>query len=110
MADVECDFLSEVRRGQHRVWLALLLWVIAILAFVAIITSFTKAPDAIVQTVFYGSALLLYIPVLSLYRLICPHCQKAAGALPIFQYKFMFCKACGKRIECQRPIIASPEN
>jgi hypothetical protein len=102
MSQIDCEFLDNVRHKQRRVWLTILLWWIAIIVFVVVITSFTNAPDALIQGVCYGSFLLLYIPAISLYRLKCPHCQRAAGAWPIFRYKFMYCKACGKRIECKR--------
>jgi hypothetical protein len=101
MSQIECEFLDNVRHKQRRVWLTIFLWWIAVVVFVVVITSFTNAPDALIQGVCYGSFLLLYIPAISLYRLKCPHCRRAAGAWPIFRYKFMYCKACGKRIECK---------
>jgi hypothetical protein len=101
MSQIECNFLDEVKHKQYRVWLSLLFWVIAVVVFVVVASTFTKASDTVIHAVFYGSVLLLYLPIVSLSRVKCPYCQWSAGALPIFRYKFMFCKACGKRIECK---------
>jgi hypothetical protein len=102
MSQIECDSLDQVRHKQHRVWLTLLFWWIAVAVIVGLVTHFTNLPDAVIQGTFYGSVILLYIPAISLYRLKCPYCHRSAGALPVLRYKFMYCKACGKRIKCER--------
>ena len=96
-----CEFLEVVKRKQHGFWLAVLSWWICVVAFILLVSHlFKDVPDAVFMVVFYGGALLLYIPLVSLYRLKCPYCHGRAGAVPFLRYKFMFCKACGERIEC----------
>jgi hypothetical protein len=51
MSEIECNFLDQVKRKQHRFWLTLLVWVIAVVAFVGVVTSFTNASDALIQVV-----------------------------------------------------------
>lgn len=101
MSKDACEFMENVRRGQRRFWLTLLLWWVCVAVFVAVVSQlFKNAPDAVFMTVFYGSALLLYVPAYRLYRLKCPYCDGSAGALPFLRYKFLFCRACGERLEC----------
>lgn len=100
--NVCCEFLDNVKRKQHQVWLTALLWFIGVIALIAIgAVFFPGTPFAAVQVAFYGSALIIYIPAISPYRLKCPYCHGSAGAVPIFRYKFMYCRACGQRIECK---------
>jgi hypothetical protein len=104
MSQNECDFLDQVKRKQHQVWLTLLLWWFAVAVTIGLVTHFTNLPDAVIDASFFASIVLLYIPAIGLYRLKCPYCHRSAGALPIFRYKFMYCKACGKRIQCEREV------
>jgi Mn2+/Fe2+ NRAMP family transporter len=98
-----CEFLEGVKHQQHRCWVTFLLWWLAAIIFVFVISEFfNNAPVGVVQAVFYGSMIVLFVPVRSLYSLKCPYCRKSAGALPIFRYRFLYCKSCGERIECKR--------
>ena len=101
MSKDACAYLEELARKQHGMWLAMLYWLIAVIAYVVVITTFFKnVPDAVVEVPFYASALLIYIPIHKIYKLRCPHCHGPAGALAFLRYKFLLCKSCGKRIEC----------
>jgi Mn2+/Fe2+ NRAMP family transporter len=101
MSKAGCDFLDKVRRRQHRCWLALLCWSICVELLVAVISNFfTNIPHVLVFSMFYVSSFFLLIQLIALYRLKCPHCRWFAGVLPSFRYKFINCRACGKRIDC----------
>lgn len=101
MSQDACKFLERVRRKQRGFWLTLLAWWVCVVVFAFLVNEvFKNAPDALVLATFYGSALLLYIPAHRLFKLRCPYCNGSAGALPIFRYKFMYCKTCGECIEC----------
>lgn len=98
-----CEFIECVKHKQHKCWVVFLIWWICIAFFVLAVSElFKNVPPPVLMVVFYGSAFLLYLPGISLYRLKCPYCQGAAGALPFFRYKFLYCRACGKRIECNQ--------
>src|SRR5450759_2430046 len=108
MSDNACEFLANVKRKQHRFWLVLLLWWICAAALVLAVNGlFKNIPDAVVMIPFYLSAVLLYIPAITVYRLQCPYCHRSAGAIPFLHYKFLCCKACGKRIECHGALSAT---
>ena len=97
-----CSFLDAVRRKQRLLWVAVIVWWACVVAFVFLVNElFKTVPDSIVYVVFYGSALLLYIPAYKLFKLRCPYCNGTAGALPIFRYRLMYCRSCGERIECR---------
>jgi hypothetical protein len=101
MSQRGCTFLDQVKHKQRRFWLSLLIWLIGIIVFVSVVTLLEKPPDELIDGIFFASALLfVFLPILSLYRFECPHCHGAAGANPFIRYRFIFCKACGKRIEC----------
>lgn len=101
MSKDACEFLERVRRKQRGFWLAFLVWWVCVVVFVFIVNGVLKGvPDALVLAIFYGSALLLYIPAYKLFKLKCPYCGGSARALPFLRYKFMYCRACGERIEC----------
>lgn len=94
-------FLDKVRRRQHRCWLALLCWWISVVLLVAVIGKFfTNVPHVLVFAMLYVSSFFLLIQLIALYRLKCPHCRWFAGVLPSFRSKFIYCRACGKRIDC----------
>jgi hypothetical protein len=96
-----CEFLETVRHKQRGFWLTIFAWWVCMVVFVFVVSGLFKgAPDALLQVVFYGSALLLYIPAYSLFKLKCPYCNGSAGALPFLRYRFMYCRTCGERIEC----------
>lgn len=96
-----CELLERVKRKQRGVWFSVLAWWVCVVVFVFLANEiFKELPDSFVLAFFYGSALLLYIPAYKLFKLKCPHCNGAAGALPFFRYKFMYCRSCGERIEC----------
>jgi len=96
-----CSFLETVRHKQHLLWMSVIVWWICVVAFVFLANElFRNIPDSIVYAVFFGSTLLLYIPAYKLFRLRCPYCNGYAGALPLFRYRFMYCRSCGERIEC----------
>lgn len=101
MSQIECAFLDQVKQKQRRFWLTLLIWLIGIIVFISVVTSFANPQDELIEGVFFGSALLfVFLPIVGLYRLECPHCHGAAGAIPFLRYQIIFCKACGRRIEC----------
>jgi hypothetical protein len=101
MADRACEFLKQVSGRQRRFWLAVLVWWLCVVIFVATVSAFSKnSPGGVVTALVYGSALLLFIPARHMSRLKCPYCHKSAGAVPFFRYRFVICKACGERIEC----------
>jgi hypothetical protein len=103
MSNDACEFLERVKRKQHGFWLTILVLWICVVIFVFLVTELFKdneALDSIVYVGFYGGAFLTYIPGYGLFRLKCPHCHHPAGALPIFRYRFMYCRSCGERIEC----------
>ncbi len=102
MSKRDCDFLDKVRRMQRRWWLALLFWSICVVLLVAVIREVTHVPHVLVYAMFYGTSYFLLIQLIALYQLKCPHCHWFAGAVPYFRYKFLECKACGKRIICNR--------
>lgn len=101
MPNNACKFLECVRKKQRMCWIVLFVWWACVAVFVVAVSELMKdVSDTVVMVVFYGSAFLIYIPAMQLYRLKCPYCHKYAGALPLFRYKFIYCKACGERIEC----------
>ena len=100
-ARADCEFLESIRSKQRKFWSALLFWWVCAIAFVIITTqAFKGVPNVVVMLGFYGSAFLLYLPTYALYRVSCPYCHRAAGALPMLRYKFLICRSCGERIEC----------
>ena len=102
MSKNACEYLEQVGRKQHRFWLTILLWWVCILVSLFTINGLVgNLPNYVVIGV-YVSAAFLYVPAIRLYRLRCPHCHGSAGALPFLRYKFMHCRACGERIECDR--------
>src|ERR1700761_7310419 len=104
MPSSACEFLDVLRRQQHRFWWFLLIWWISVLIFVGVFTwIFGDGHFEIVQIVFYGSFLLVYIPrFIGVRRLNCPFCNRPVGASPFWRYRFLYCKSCGERIECKR--------
>ena len=63
MSKDACEFLERVRRKQHGFWLAFFVWWACVVVFVFIVNGVLKGvPDALVLAIFYGSALLLYVP------------------------------------------------
>lgn len=102
MSNDACEFLESVKRKQRGFWLAVFVWWVCVVIFVFLANEIFKGlPDPLILTVFYGSALLLYMPGYRLFKLRCPYCNGTTGALPIFRYKFMYCRSCGERIECR---------
>ena len=103
MTENTCEFLKLVSRKQRLFWIALLLWFITIVIFVVAVTELLNGvPDGLVTGVFFGSALLLLIPIATLYRLKCPYCQGPVGAVPFLQYKSLICHSCRECIECKQ--------
>ncbi|WP_232823556.1 hypothetical protein [Dyella sp. C9] len=101
MSQEDCAFLETVKRKQCRFWLAFFIWWVCAAAFVFVVNQFFKGiSDAVVLATFYVSAMLLYLPAWDLYRAACPYCHGKVGALPFLRYKFIYCRACGERIEC----------
>ncbi len=102
MSPDSCAFLELIKRRQRACWYAVLAWWVGTAAFIAVVSGyFDHGSDLPIYAAFYGSALMLYIPAIQLYKTKCPFCGGAAGALPIFRYTFLRCKSCGERIECQ---------
>jgi hypothetical protein len=102
----DCEFLESIRSKQRKFWSVLLFWWVCAIAFVVITTQVFKGiPNIVVMLGFYGSAFLLYLPAYTLYRVICPYCRRPAGALPMFRYKFLICRSCGERIECNESAV-----
>jgi hypothetical protein len=98
----ECACLQEIGRQQRRFWLAALIWWISVIVFVVVTTQIIRnVAFTFVQVVFYMSALLLYIPARALSKIRCPHCQRPTGALPVFRYRFLICRTCQERIQCE---------
>jgi hypothetical protein len=99
-----CDFMGELARKQHAFWLGMLVWWIAVVVLVSAVTAYLhNTPFLILQVVFYASAIVtLGILGARVRRVRCPYCQKSAGAIPTWRYKFVICRACGERIECGR--------
>jgi hypothetical protein len=93
--------LNDVSRKQRGFWITLLSWWMCVAAFVLIVSHFFRnAPDAFITVPVYLSILVLYVPLIRLYRLKCPHCNGSMGALPFLRYRSLSCRACGKRIDC----------
>lgn len=97
----DCAFLEEVSGKQQVFWLTLLGWWLGIAAFLAVVPRFRGVPNGVIMAVFYGSALLMFLPARALYRLRCPRCRKPAGALPWVRYRTLICRSCVERIECK---------
>lgn len=100
MSKKSCEYLKMVARKQHGFWLLIFLWWVCILVSIFTINGFFGFVPNFVVVGVYVSVALLYIPAIRLYRIKCPHCHGAAGALPFLRYSFMYCRACGERIEC----------
>jgi small-conductance mechanosensitive channel len=109
MARNGCEFMEELARRQHAFWLGMLCWWIGAVVLVSIVSGYvSKTPALLMQTVVYGSFLIAFFTLARrVQRVQCPHCHRGAGAMPIWRYKFLFCKACGERIECQQLAKAS---
>jgi len=95
-------FCNELQRRQRAFWWVVAFWFVFELFFVVITTQLMKnVPDSLIYGGFYGAAILLIIPAGYLSRLKCPHCHGAAGAVPLFRYRIIFCRNCGQRIVCR---------
>jgi hypothetical protein len=102
MISTTCQVLKDVSRKRRLFWITFLLWWIGVALFVFAVSHFFKnAADAFITVPFYLSILILYIPVIALYRVKCPFCHGSVGAVPFFRYSSVSCRKCGKRIECK---------
>lgn len=104
MAKTACDFMEELARRQHAFWLGFLFWWIGTVVVLSVVIAYVGKIPALLQAVVYGSFLITFFALANRVRGVqCPHCHRGAGAMPIWRYKFLFCKACGERIECRQP-------
>src|ERR1017187_3588994 len=104
MARNACDFMKELARRQHAFWIDILFWWIGVVVVVSVVSAYvSKAPELLLQAIVYGSFIITVYVLGSRVRAVqCPYRHRHAGAIPIWRYKFLFCKACGKRIECRQ--------
>ncbi|HEY4748955.1 MAG TPA: hypothetical protein VIH60_01055 [Steroidobacteraceae bacterium] len=104
MAGTACDFMDELARRQHAFWLGILFWWIGVVVVLSVVSAYvSKAPVLLLQVIVYGSIIIVFFALGSrVLGLQCPHCHRGAGAMPMWRYKFLYCKACGERIECRQ--------
>jgi hypothetical protein len=97
--------MEELARRQHAFWFGFLFWFIGVAVVLSVVSAYAgKAASWLMPAVGYGSFLVTVFALLSRVRgLQCPHCHRRAGANPMQRYKFLFCNACGERIECRQP-------
>lgn len=98
-----CTCLEEVAAKQRRCWLIMLLWWLDAIVFLVITTQLmSNVSFTFIQVVLYGSFLSSgYFSMRNIARVRCPHCHKPAGAVWLFRYRFLICRSCGERIECE---------
>lgn len=103
MARIDCERLEQIRRRQRTFWLSCLAVVLSGAAAVAALSGLVpRYPHLPIFAILIIGSYFMIVSTVQLFQTRCPRCFWFIGARPLPPCKFMVCKSCGRRIECEK--------